>query len=69
MSIRKTKKMIKKSNHFFTLSLREMGFYTINEWDSLSYSKRGIIHEIRGVIRNDVDIPYTSIKRIIIEHA
>ena len=62
MSIRKTKKMIKKSNLFLTLSLRGMYFQIMNEWDTVSYSKRGIIVN-RGLI------PYTSIKRVIIEHA
>lgn len=61
-SIRKTKKVMKKSSRFLTLKLRGMDFYAINEWDSLSCSKHGIIH-------NGINIPYTTIKRVIIEHA
>lgn len=60
MSIRKTKKIMKDSSHSHVLSLRGTYFHIINEQDSLSYSKRGIIH-------NGMNIPYISINRVIIE--
>lgn len=60
-SVRKTKKIMKKSNGFFTVIVDNgMGFCPI-EWGALKYHKKGIS------VGNAEYLPYTIMRKVITE--
>lgn len=58
MSIRKLKKLMKNSNGFFTLRLKDDTLFCSNEWNMIKYYEKGISFD------KSVYIPYKYIRKI-----